>query len=134
MVDALGRVDDAFADHAVAGLQRGDIAPGLDDFADPFVAGDDGIGDRDDVFAGEQLVVRMADADAARADEDFVVVDPRALHLRDHRLPGFVENERLHRDLPVVVLATASIFPLKAEANTASSKAMSSTNCSPVIG
>ena len=96
MVDALGRVDHAFADHAVAGLQGRHVAAGLDDLADPFVAGNDGIGDRDDVLSRQQLVVGMADADAARADQDFVVVDARALHLRDDGLSGFVENKGLH--------------------------------------
>ena len=45
----------------------------LDDLAGPFVAGGHRIGDRDDVAAGEKLVVGMADADVGGADEDFGV-------------------------------------------------------------
>ena len=69
----------------------------LDDLADPFVAGRHRIGDRDDVLAGEQLVVRMADADAARADQHLVVGRSVGdLDLRDDRLLGFVENQGFH--------------------------------------
>jgi hypothetical protein len=63
-VDAFRRLDHAFADDPVTFLETGDVLADLDDLADPFVAGRYGIGDRDDVLAREQFVVRMADPDA----------------------------------------------------------------------
>ena len=53
-------------------LETRHVLADFDDLADPFVAGDDRIGNRDDVLAGEKLVVRMADTDATRTDHHFI--------------------------------------------------------------
>ena len=57
VVDALRGLDHAFADHAQR-RASGWILADFDDLADPFVAGNHNIGDRDDVLAGEKLVVQ----------------------------------------------------------------------------
>ena len=77
VVDALRRPDHALANHAIARLEAGHALADIDDLADPLVAGDDRVGYRDDVSAGEKLVIRMADADATRADHHFIWGDRR---------------------------------------------------------
>ena len=136
MVDALRRLDHAFADHAIAALQAGDVLADFDDLADPFVAGDDGVGDRDDVMAGEKLVVGVADADATRPDHHFIVVIEGDWTCETI---GFLGSSKIRAFIaPSLCLAalqaTASILPLRAEAKTASSSAILLTRCAAVIG
>ena len=137
MMDTLGRLDHALADDAVTGLEAGDVLADFDDLADPFMTRDDGVGNRDDVLAGEKLVVRVADADATRADHHFICGDRRRLDLRDDRLLWFVEEQGFHRSLPSSTRPVRPRFRScrsRADAKTASSNAILLTRCSAVIG
>ncbi len=77
VVDSLRRSDHALANHAIAWLEAGHVLADIDDLADPFMAGDHWVGYRDDVSAGEKLVIRMADADPTRPDHHFIWGDRR---------------------------------------------------------
>jgi len=63
-MDAFRRLYYALAHHTVAGLEARDVLANLDDLTDPLMTRNDRVGDRDDVFASEKLVVRMANADS----------------------------------------------------------------------
>ena len=99
VVNTLWRIDDAFANDPVAGLQALDVASNLDNLSDPFMAGGNRIGNRDNVVAGKQFIIRMADTNEGCADHHLVVRNAGRLHVRDHGRIGFVEYQGLHRRL-----------------------------------
>ncbi len=89
--------DHALADHAVAGRELGHLPAGLDDLPGPFMTGDHGVAERDDVPARQQLDVGMADPDAAAGEEHLVVRDPWNIQIV-HCAPTVSEElQDLHR-------------------------------------
>src|ERR1700733_3124853 len=95
-MNTFGSTEYAFTDHPVADLKALHQFADFDDFAGPFVARPDRIGNRDDVSPGQELVVGMTDSDGGGADQNLVVLELGHWHFGDDWLVGSFENESLH--------------------------------------
>src|SRR5271157_3261498 len=118
-MDALGRLDHALSDDAIAGFEAGYVLPDFDDLAHPLMPRDHRVGDRDDVLAGQKLIVRMADADATRPDQHFIRSDEGDWTCETTGFLGSSKNRAfIARSLVSIAAAqaTVSILPLRAEA------------------